>query len=121
MCCKEFAEKLSQKFNLSHLLTPLKKSFVHNFWNSELECLYDVIGPPDNPSIRPNQLLAIALPHTMLPKNKAKLVLRKITEELLTPMACELFPQKIGNIKGVMRVLRSKGIEHIIRDAYGHG
>ena len=61
-------------------------SFNRLFWNESAECLYDVVngGPPDA-SIRPNQIFAVSLPHTMLSPEKAKSVIAKVQEVLLTP------------------------------------
>ncbi len=56
------------------------------FWNEKDNCLYDVIngGPPDA-SIRPNQIFAVSLPYTMLPPGRARAVVEKVREHLLTP------------------------------------
>ena len=56
------------------------------FWNEKLGCLYDVVngGSPD-PSIRPNQIFAVSLPHSMLPRDRARRVMEKVQEHLLTP------------------------------------
>ena len=73
---------------LSH---SVKESFNKYFWNPYLECLYDCIPVKDNninendKSVRPNQVFALSLPFTMLNRKKEKLILKKITEELLTP------------------------------------
>jgi predicted glycogen debranching enzyme len=61
-------------------------SFNRLFWNEGTGCLYDVVngGPPD-PSIRPNQILAVSLPYSMLTAERAKRVVEKVQEQLLTP------------------------------------
>lgn len=64
-----------------------KKAFIKQFWNEEASCLYDVIGEdgtPD-PSIRPNQILAVALPYTMLDDTKEKKVVYRVWKDLYTP------------------------------------
>jgi predicted glycogen debranching enzyme len=60
--------------------------FNRLFWNDSAGCLYDVVngGPPD-PSIRPNQVFAVSLPHSMLSEDRARLVVEKVREHLLTP------------------------------------
>jgi predicted glycogen debranching enzyme len=60
-------------------------SFNRLFWNESARCLYDVVngGPPDS-SIRPNQVLAVSLRHSMLSPERAKSVLAKVQEHLLT-------------------------------------
>lgn len=63
-----------------------RESFNRLFWNDTDECLYDVVngGPPDT-SIRPNQIFAVSLHYTMLSNDRAKLVVDKVREHLLTP------------------------------------
>ncbi len=61
-------------------------AFNRLFWNEKDGCLYDVVngGQPDA-SIRPNQIFAVSLPHTMLSPDRAKAVVEKVREHLLTP------------------------------------
>jgi glycogen debranching enzyme len=63
-----------------------KWSFNRLFWNEEGGYLYDVVngGPPDG-SIRPNQIFAVSLPHSMLSPERAKRVVAVVQEHLLTP------------------------------------
>jgi predicted glycogen debranching enzyme len=69
-----------------HMATVAQWSFNRLFWNEKLGCLYDVVngGPPD-PSIRPNQIFAVSLPHSVLPLDRAGSVVEKVKEHLLTP------------------------------------
>ena len=64
-----------------------KLSFNGAFWNNEEDCLYDVVenGSRDG-SVRPNQIFAVSLPYAMLDADKAKAVVDKVEEELLTPV-----------------------------------
>lgn len=65
----------------------LRKQFVQAFWNDEADCLYDVIqGEYKDASIRPNQIFAISLPYSVLSPSKAAGVLRRVEQELLTPV-----------------------------------
>ena len=52
------------------------------FWNEEKKCLYDVIDPID-PSVRPNQVIAIAL--GLVSTEQAESALGTVSRELLTP------------------------------------
>ena len=63
-----------------------KWSFNRLFWNEKKGCLYDVVngGSPDA-SVRPNQLFAVSLPYSMLSPERAKSVVEKVQEHLLTP------------------------------------
>ena len=69
-----------------HMATLAKWSFNRLFWNEELGSLYDVVngGAPD-PSIRPNQIFAVSPPHSMLRGDRARKVVEKVEQHLLTP------------------------------------
>jgi predicted glycogen debranching enzyme len=61
------------------------QSFNRLFWNEGAGCLYDVVdGDARDASIRPNQIFAVSLPHTMLSREKAKRVVDVVERELLT-------------------------------------
>ncbi len=64
-----------------------KISFNLKFWNDASDCLYDVVdGPTGNdPSIRPNQIMALSLAHTVLDSSLWKSVVDVVERELLTP------------------------------------
>src|SRR5258708_5495125 len=65
-----------------------KAGFPRQFWYKEGAYLYDVIdetGKPD-PSLRPNQLLAISLPYPLIEDDKARRLLKIVEEQLLTPV-----------------------------------
>ena len=80
-----FGDEAAQK-RYRHLAAVAQWSFNRLFWNEKLGCLYDAVngGPPD-PSIRPNQIFAVSLPHSMLPRDRARSVVEKVEEHLLTP------------------------------------
>ncbi len=61
-------------------------SFNRVFWNENTGCLFDVVdGTSPDPAIRPNQILAVSLPYTMLSPERARGVTEKVREHLLTP------------------------------------
>ncbi len=85
-------EELSIRFNedgsyYNNLAVRIKEEFVKVFWNEEEKCLYDVIqdGKPIK-NIRPNQIMAVSLPFTMLDKGKSEFVVRKVHQKLYTPL-----------------------------------
>jgi predicted glycogen debranching enzyme len=80
-----FGDEAARK-RYRHMAAIAHWSFNRLFWNKKLGYLYDVVngGPPD-PSIRPNQILAVSLPHSMLPQEQARSVVEKIEEHLRTP------------------------------------
>ncbi len=63
-----------------------RAAFSPLFWNEAAGCLYDVIAPegPDG-AIRPNQILAVSLPYSILDEEKSRRVLEVVEWELLTP------------------------------------
>ena len=62
-------------------------SFNRLFWNEQAGCLFDVVdGDSADASIRPNQIFAASLFHSMLPQERATQVVDVVRRELLTPM-----------------------------------
>ncbi|MFN7945060.1 MAG: amylo-alpha-1,6-glucosidase [Blastocatellia bacterium] len=66
----------------------VRQSFNQRFWYAAGGYLYDVIDGEqgDDPSCRPNQLLAFSLKYPVLSEDKWKPVLDVVTERLLTPV-----------------------------------
>jgi len=68
----------------------VSENFEPAFWNEEQGCLYDYIGyDPQgieykDSALRPNQILAVSLPHCMLDAGKEKSIVRKVQQHLLT-------------------------------------
>ncbi|MCA9969957.1 MAG: glycogen debranching enzyme family protein [Anaerolineales bacterium] len=56
------------------------------FWNADMGYCYDVLDAPDghDGSLRPNQLLAVSLPHSPLPADRQRSVLDACARHLLT-------------------------------------
>jgi predicted glycogen debranching enzyme len=69
------------------LLTRASANF-ERFWNEERACLYDVIDVEGTDArddrVRPNQILAIALPYCALPAAQMRAVVERCGQELLT-------------------------------------
>jgi glycogen debranching enzyme len=82
---RRFADDASQKRYRS-MAAVASGSFNRLFWNENDGCLFDVLngGPPDA-SLRPNQIFAVSLQHSMLPLERAQSVVKKVQEHLLTP------------------------------------
>jgi predicted glycogen debranching enzyme len=61
-------------------------SFNQVFWNDADECLFDLVanGKRDA-AVRPNQIFAVSLPHSMVGEERARKIVRKVETELLTP------------------------------------
>jgi predicted glycogen debranching enzyme len=65
-----------------------RAAFNARFWYAEGGYLYDVVDGEggDDPSLRPNQLLAISLPHPVLDRARWAPVLEAVRARLLTPV-----------------------------------
>jgi len=86
---EDLASRFADETGRQHyrtLATVASGSFNRLFWNEKAGCLYDVTNeaPPD-PSIRPNQIFAVSLTHSMLSPERAKSVVQKVQKHLLTP------------------------------------
>ena len=65
----------------------LRASFNGLFWNSDERCLFDYLaddGTADT-SIRPNQIFAVSLPHSLVTGKRARQIVETVRRELLTP------------------------------------
>jgi predicted glycogen debranching enzyme len=65
----------------------VRASFNARFWNERTGCLFDVVDGErgDDDAIRPNQLLAISLPHAVLDPERWRAVVDVAHDRLLTP------------------------------------
>ncbi len=97
LLANRFEEKsLAEKYFKMTLET--KASFNDKFWNNETGCLYDVVGVSGvDSSLRPNQLIGVALDFTMLDNDRHEQVVDAVAKELLTP--CGLRTLSRGNPK----------------------
>jgi len=87
------------------MATVASRSFNRLFWNQNTGCLYDVTnGALPDPSIRPNQIFAVSLTHSMLSPERARGVVEKVQEHLLTPYGLRSLaptdPQYLGRYTG---------------------
>ena len=85
MLAKNFNEN-SKAEKYLQMAEKTKKSFVGKFWNPERECLFDVVDMDlKDTSLRPNQIIAVALDFTMLDNIKNERVVDFVQSEFLTP------------------------------------
>ncbi len=80
-----------------------RRSFAARFWYAGGGYLYDVIDGPDgapDPSLRPNQLLAISLPHSALDRTRARSVLELIQRHLLVPTGLRTLAPSAAGYQG---------------------
>jgi len=77
---KNGAEKYAQ------MAGKARKSFIQKFWNPERNCLFDVVSEYDrDDSLRPNQIIAVALDFTVLDSVKSEKIVDTAHHELFTP------------------------------------
>lgn len=103
-------EQLASKFNdeqneYGAMADKARVSFNEMFWNERAGCLFDVVnGEARDASIRPNQVIAISLTHSMLSKERAGSILKVVERELLTPRGLRTLspadPNYIGRYEG---------------------
>lgn len=68
------------------LAEKLAETFLEAFWLEEEGYLADAHdGLEPDPAFRPNQLMALALPHPLLSKKQGARLLKQVREKLLTP------------------------------------
>jgi predicted glycogen debranching enzyme len=89
----------------SGLASLASETFNRIFWNSDLQCLYDVVNDDRRDgSIRPNQIFAVSLHYSMLSAERARAVLEIVERELLTPVGLRTLssadPQYQGTYQG---------------------
>jgi len=77
-----------------------ESTFNSVFWNEEAGCLYDVVGEVPDASIRPNQIFAASLPHSMLSSERARAVVEVVERELLTPYGLRTLNRENPNYRG---------------------
>lgn len=71
---------------LRKLAETARGNFAKVFWNAAGGYLFDVVdGNTRDPSIRPNQIFAVSLPHSPLDPAQQKSVFDVVTQHLLTP------------------------------------
>lgn len=86
MSMAEFAQVLEQDASDYQALASKVKTGFNRFWNARMGYCYDILDGPDGPDgkLRPNQLLAISLPHSPLPPEKQRSVVDACARHLLT-------------------------------------
>ncbi len=85
-------------------------NYENVFWNPETNCLFDLIYQDEagkqvkDPAIRPNQIFAVSLPHTMLSPEKEKAIVDRVEKDLLTPFGLKTLssdhPLYVGQYRG---------------------
>jgi len=85
-----------------------RKSFNSKFWNPLRSCLFDVLEPKSiDPSMRPNQILAVSFDYSMLNVEDSRKVVEVVEKDLATPYGLRTLslddPKFIGKCYGDRR------------------
>ncbi|MGI8669615.1 MAG: amylo-alpha-1,6-glucosidase [Aridibacter sp.] len=98
---KEFRDK-DGKHQYKEMAKTVKKSFNKEFWDADEEYLYDVInGGEKDASVRPDQIFAVSLKHSMLSMFRAKKVVQKVEKELFTPVGLRSLSSENEQYRGI--------------------
>ena len=81
------AEQLGEEAGRYAALAERVAAGFERFWNAPLGYCYDVLDAPAGPdgSLRPNQLLAVSLPHSPLSAERQRSIVDTCARHLLTP------------------------------------
>jgi predicted glycogen debranching enzyme len=77
-------------------------SFNAKFWSTELGYCFDIVdkeGGGNDPTLRPNQIFSISLPHAVLAEDKWQAVVGIVRKELLTPLGLRSLAPSDPNYK----------------------
>lgn len=97
---KKLALIFGDDFPYPELPGRIKESFLKKFWNGSY--LVDVISPEGiDCRVRPNQLLAVSLPYTMLTGEQGRLVVQRVWKELYVTYGIRSLSPRDGEYKGV--------------------
>jgi predicted glycogen debranching enzyme len=97
-----FAQELGKRSDdYKRLAERAKKSFPR-FWNKQRQCCFDVIDSPsgNDPSLRPNQILAVSLPQSPLTAEQQKQIVDACALHLLTPHGLRSLDEQDPNYCG---------------------
>ncbi len=105
-----FAKDLSDKFqdgdmDLKDTISNIRDSFEKVFWVEDGSYLADVFtGNGIDPSVRPNQIIAVSLPYRAIDADKCEGVVERVVSDLLTPYGLRTLspadPAYIGRYRG---------------------
>jgi len=97
---REFKDKVAAD-RYGAVAKKLKERFAAVFWNEATLCLFDVVGSSwADASIRPNQVIAIGLRHSLLGSDQARAILEIADRELLTPYGLRTLSPSDPNYRG---------------------
>jgi predicted glycogen debranching enzyme len=107
--------ELSRDSALASRANTVREAFEAAFWNRDAQCCFDVVNPNDA-SIRPNQLFAIALPFALFDDYRAEEILSVCESQLLTPVGLRTLSPHDSRYRGQLL-----GDQHSRDTAYHQG
>lgn len=108
--------------HFAKLTARIRRSFGKVFWDEALGCLIDHVWTDEqgreqrDHSIRPNQILAVSLPHSPLPRTRQEQVIAAVRTHLLTPYGLRTLPTSDPHYHG-----RYTGNQYSRDEAYHQG
>ena len=93
---------VDSKFDSNHYSSEAdlaSSSFELKFWHDALGFYMDTVEP-DDPTLRPNQVIAMALPFSPVDPSHAKIALGVVSRELLTPVGLRTLGRNEPGYKG---------------------
>ncbi len=106
----------------AEIVSTCEKSFINAFWDSDKGYLADCVdGDSKDWTLRPNQVIAAAMPYTPLPEEMRKSLLSRVKRELLTPSDFARYRPLTPIITGVITGIRWPEIRLIIRGRLSPG
>lgn len=102
----ELAENAGDKdftARYSHLPALIKESFIKLFWDDNLGYIADYVNDEEgvNTFIRPNMVIAVSLPYSMLNAEQMKKVLDVADRQLVTPRGLRTLSPRNPHYKGI--------------------
>jgi predicted glycogen debranching enzyme len=104
------------------LAARIRRSFGKVFWDEGMGCLVDHVWTDAeglerrDGSLRPNQIFAVSLPHSPLPRTRQEQVVAVVREKLLTPYGLRTLAAGDRNYRG-----RYTGNQYSRDEAYHQG
>jgi predicted glycogen debranching enzyme len=82
----EFAQRLGLSSEEYERLARLARTGFARFWNEDASCCYDVLDGPNgnDPTLRPNQIIAVSLGHCALPPERMRAVVDACAASFVT-------------------------------------
>jgi predicted glycogen debranching enzyme len=98
---REFKDSKGSDY-YADLAARVHAGFNQQFWNGTGQCLFDVIeNSVGDASVRPNQVIATSLKYSMLSSERARAVLTKVAQQLLTPYGLRTLSQNDTRYSGL--------------------